>query len=161
MIDRAVWDELANFESHEIVRRHMQQRRGRNPGGGLSREIAAAFTHGRSYFMSAASAGRTVRPLLLYYGVVSLARGLTMILTRQREATLAQAHGIGQSNWQEILSSDKRDYGALGTVFCRGTFLDLHSATANESLIYHAGVQEIDRVRRPAIPANFSLTLGN
>ena len=108
------WDLLANYESFELIKRDYEARHGRAPNTRHAREIAAPFTHARSYFRAAQAAEPTVRPLLLYYGVVSLSRGLVLILSRGlREAALAPSHGLTVKDWGGELSRDNPDFAAL------------------------------------------------
>ena len=125
------WELLANFESFELVTREYTARHGRKPNIRHAREIAAPFSHARSYFRSAHSAEPTVKPLLLYYGVVSLARGVTLMLSRgMREANLALSHGLSAKKWGGVLSGDKPDFSALRIeVNATGTFVELGKAT--------------------------------
>ena len=95
MNDRTAWEIIANYESHDVVRSLYQAKHGWKPNAAHCREIAAAFIQGRNYYAAATIADRSVKPLLLYYGIVALSRGLTLFLTRKRrEAALAQSHGL-------------------------------------------------------------------
>jgi len=58
------WEFLANYESFELVKRAYRDRHQRDANTGHSREIAASFTHARSYFRAAHFAEQTVKPLL-------------------------------------------------------------------------------------------------
>ncbi|BEH23800.1 YaaC family protein [Burkholderia pseudomallei] len=140
------WEALRNYESYELIKRDYHERHGRTPSTAHAREISAPFAHARSYFMSARNADQTVKPLLLYYGVLSLSRGLTLALSRgRREATLAAAHGLSTLQWQNALSADSPDFGALRVAVNQsGSFSELGRATefcsllrANSSAINH------------------------
>ena len=133
----ADWDILANYESYELVRRDYKSRHGRTPSARHAREIAAPFTHARSYFRSARQAELTVKPLLLYYGVISLSRGLTLMLTRGlREAALVPSHGLSVKDWGGQLAQDHPDFSALQVeVNTAGTFMELARATDFMSLL--------------------------
>lgn len=140
------WEVLRNYESYELIKKDYHDRHGRTPSTAHAREIAAPFAHARSYFTAAQHADQTVKPLLLYYGVLSLSRGLTLALSRgRRESTLAAAHGLSTLQWQNDLSADNPDFGALRvTVNQSGSFSELGQATefcsllrANSSAINH------------------------
>lgn len=131
------WELLRNHESFELVKRDYHQRHGITPNTQHSREIAAPFSHARSYFASAKGADQTVRPLLLYYGVVSLSRGLTLTLSRgRREATLAPAHGLSNKDWLGELSKPNPNFANLRVATNgSGTIMELANATKNRSLL--------------------------
>lgn len=133
----SAWDIIANYEAHDIVRKRYQAKHGRELNPTLGREIAAPFIQARHYYHSAASADRTVKPLLLYYGVVSLSRGLVLFLTRKlRDAALAPRHGLSCLNWQSVLKSDRPDLADLNIkVTTSGSFVELLRATGNRSLL--------------------------
>lgn len=74
------WAALSLYESTDLVKRFAAQRTGRSPNTTKAREISAHSAQGREYFRSAAGTGELVRPLILYYGVVALARGAVLFL---------------------------------------------------------------------------------
>lgn len=131
------WDVIANYESFELVKRSYFTRHGMTPNTRHAREIAAPFVQARAYFLAARDADPTVKPLLLYYGVVGLSRGLTLMLSRgRREATLTPSHGLGIHDWGAELSKDNPDFAALRvSVSGNGTFSELLDATGNRSLL--------------------------
>jgi hypothetical protein len=89
------WEIIANYESHELMRVRYHAKHGRDANAAHAREIASPFIQARHYYDAAAAADRTVKPLLLYYGVVSLSRALVLFLLRGlREAALAPGHGL-------------------------------------------------------------------
>jgi hypothetical protein len=106
------WRMLSNYESSDLVKVRFKAMHGRELNTSKASEICASITQARGYMESANGAGRSVRPLLLYYGILGLARGLTLFLsTSLREAGLAQAHGLSVSGWGEAL---KREGGSIG-----------------------------------------------
>lgn len=135
----SIWDEFSQYESSELVKRDYKDRHGRDLNLRHAREITAAFSHARSYFRSTKNSEPTVKPLLLYYGVVSLSRGLALLLTRgMREAALAQSHGLSAKNWQHEMSHENPDFGKLRVVVnASGSFIDLGKATNYKSLLRH------------------------
>jgi hypothetical protein len=50
------WDQLAHYESFELIKRDYAARHGRDPNTRHAREIAAPFTHARSYFRASQAA---------------------------------------------------------------------------------------------------------
>ncbi|CAE6724382.1 YaaC family protein [Paraburkholderia nemoris] len=156
------WESLRNYESFELVKKDYEQRHGREISTDHAREIAAPFAHARSYFSSARDAEQTVKPLLLYYGVVGLTRGLTLALSRgRRETTLAQTHGISITQWRQELSKKNPDFSALSVAINHtGTFVELGRATNYRSLLRHNSSAVNYRPNNIPIEAGAEYTLG-
>ena len=89
-----VWDALGVYESTELVRSLCKAKTGREPRAAKAREIASHFAQGRQYFRSAEAAGALVRPLILYYGAMCLARGLVLFLDPVL-SKVSSGHGHG------------------------------------------------------------------
>ncbi len=157
------WDLLANYESFELIKRDYEARHGRTPNTRHAREIAAPFTHARSYFSAAQAAEPTVKPLLLYYGVTSLSRGLTLILScGLREAALAPSHGLAVKDWGAELSRDNPDFAALRIgVNRRGSFIDLAQATKFISLLRLNNSAVNYTYVNPPVPIGAEFSLGD
>lgn len=157
------WETLANYESVELVRRGYQLRHGRVPNTTHAREIAAPISHARAYFRSARNAEQTVKPLLLYYGVISLSRGLILSLGRgRREASLAPSHGLTIKEWQGVLASNNPDFSKLQVaVNGAGTFVELAQVTHNKSLLRGGSSAVTLKYLNPAIPTDAKFTLGD
>ena len=67
--------------------------------------INAVFAQGRMYFENARSAGLGVKPVLLYYGAMSLVVGLVLFRNRtSREESFKSAHGLTRGDWKGILN---------------------------------------------------------
>jgi hypothetical protein len=162
MVSFKDWDLLANFESFELITRDYVARHGRTPNTRHAREMAAPFTHARAYFRAAQASDPTVKPLLLYYGVSNLSRGLTLILTRSlREAALTPSHGLGVRAWGGELSRDNPDFAALAVeVTGGGSFVELSRATGFRSLL-RANSSAVNLTHtNPQIPVGAQFTLG-
>nr|WP_188394102.1 YaaC family protein [Mesorhizobium sp. SARCC-RB16n] len=101
--------------------------------------------------------------MLLYYGVVSLSRGLTLILKRGlREAALAPSHGLSVLDWGHELSRDNPDFAALAmSVNASGTFMDVSDATGFRSLLRGASSVVNETYVNPRIPAGAVIGLGD
>ncbi|MEE9589542.1 MAG: YaaC family protein [Hyphomicrobiaceae bacterium] len=155
------WDVIANYESHELVRARYHGKHGREPNARHAREIASSFIQGRQYYAAASESDRAVKPLLLYYGVVSLSRGLVLFLKRSlREAALAQAHGLATRDWQSVLAEPNPDIGALRVEVTRaGSFPELLDATQNRNLI-RGGSSAVNRkIELGVVPAGTAFSL--
>lgn len=163
MARSAAWELIANYESFELIKRNYESRHGRKPNTAHAREIAAPFSHARSYFRSARDAELTVKPLLLYYGVVSLSRGLTLILSRGlREAALTPSHGLSAKDWAGSLSGERPDFGSMRiAVTGGGSLVDLAKSTSYLSLL-RANSSGINyRYACPPLPSEAEFTLGD
>jgi YaaC-like Protein len=156
------WELIANYESYELVKRDYERRHGRTPGTAHAREIAAPFSHARSYFRSARAAELTVKPLLLYYGIVSLSRGLTLLLSRSlRETALTPSHGLSARNWVASLAGEKPDFAALAiAINAGGTFGELFRATDGASLLRMGSSAVNYKYRGQVAAAGLEVTLG-
>ena len=87
------------------------------------REINAAFSQGRMYFENAKSAGLGVKPLLLYYGAMSLAVGLVSFKWPDKpEGSLKSAHGLKIGGWKQVLQSGIAKVLDLEITATAGTF---------------------------------------
>lgn len=126
------WDALAGFESRDLISRFFKKRHGLEANAGKIREIASAFTQGREYFTSASTASISVKPLLLYYGVLSLSRALVLFSSPNlRESSLKPSHGLEVRNWQQSLL--ERNFANLDIRILNGTFSELLNAVNNTS----------------------------
>jgi hypothetical protein len=78
---KIAWDVLRNYESSDLVRSAFKARHGGELTAGKAHEICAAITQARNYMAAARDATSDVRPLLTYYGVLSMCRGLVLFLS--------------------------------------------------------------------------------
>lgn len=136
------WHFLREFESKDLVKRYIKKKYDFELNSAKSYEIISAFKQGRSYFESVKLADISVKPLLLYYGIVSLSRGLILILNKTaRENNIKPSHGLKITNWTDIVSSGKLEDIIVKT--SNGTFRELISATNNKSY-FRAGSSGIN-----------------
>ena len=104
--NRAFWDYVSPFESYDYVSRWYAKVHGEKADIAKVREINAAFAQGRMYFENARAASMGVKPVLLYYGVLSLCTGLVLCRDREKtERTLAHLHGLSRCGWEELLAT--------------------------------------------------------
>ena len=129
---RRTWYALREFETRDITSRHYKDRHKRELGAGNAREIASNFIQAREYFRSASDADTVVRPLLQYYGVSALSRGLVLFLnTQRRESSIKPSHGLKTCDWRGTLSGGLTKIGDLRIGLEKGIFYDLLVATEN------------------------------
>ncbi len=127
------WDTLLQYQSVELVKRRFNERHGHSLSTSKAMAITAAITQGRAYFTSASNASMSVRPLLLYYGVLALTRALILFSSRSlSEAALRPAHGIAINDWQKTLANGWVSIGDLRIKVRHGTFTELLEATNNK-----------------------------
>ena len=132
------WYALREFETRDITSRSYSNRHELELSATKAREISSSFIQAREYFRNASDADFTVRPLLMYYGVTSLARGLTLFLDpAKREASLKQGHGLQIRDWGQELSSGLAMIGNLRVRLTRGLFHDLLTSTNNKFYFRH------------------------
>lgn len=130
----AIWSELLEFESKDLVSRYMKRRHDKKPNGVQIDQITANFIQGREYFTNASRASITVRPLLQYYGVMSLSKGLILFLVPTlREEHLKSSHGLNIVNWKEVLKN--KDFENINISVGTGTFTQLLEATENTNYL--------------------------
>src|SRR5437588_11625419 len=99
------WERLSLYESRDLLARFFQHRHGRQLAAEKAYEIIAHLAQGRGFFESAQQSSELARPLLLYYGVYALSRGLILFLdARMRETSLPPSHGIEAEGWQYALA---------------------------------------------------------
>ncbi len=137
-----IWHFLREFESKELVKRFIKKKFDFNLNANKAREITSAFTQGRELFTSCLKADISVRPLLQYYGVVALSRGLILVLNKDaRENNIIPSHGLKIKNWNEVNKSGKIEDIILKS--SNGTFSELIKATSNKTY-FRAGCSGIN-----------------
>ena len=98
------WSEVSLFESFDYVQSWHQWKHKTHLHPAKTSQINAFFAQGREYFRNAASADLSVKPLLLYYGVLSLSRGLILLNdTTKTEDDLQGSHGLKAVGWKPLL----------------------------------------------------------
>src|SRR5262245_1989886 len=122
---------LSHLQSFDLVQREFHRWHGRELNAERTWEIVSSFVQGQEYFESAATAAEAVRPLLLYYGVLSLSRGLIIFLQNISEAALKPSHGLEMKSWRDTLAAKDRNVLDLSVSITEGTFSELASATRN------------------------------
>ena len=126
------WYALREFETRDITSRSYKDRHSLELSATKAREISSNFVQAREYFRNASGADFSVRPLLLYYGVASLSRGLTLFLDpKKREASLKQSHGLKIYDWIQELANGLNKVGNLRIRLTKGLFHDLLLSTSN------------------------------
>ncbi len=130
------WQRLLSLESREIVAMWFTKIHGRELNARRAKEITAAAKQAREFFRNSHASDNSVKPLLTFYGVASLARALTLLLRRDGgEECLTRGHGLETIEWSKQLSGDLSAGLAALTGLkirtCAGLFLDLAQQTNN------------------------------
>lgn len=126
------WERLSLYESRDLLSRFFQKRHGRQLAAEKAYENIAHLAQGRGFFASAQQSSELARPLLLYYGVYALSRGLILFLdARMGETSLSSSHGTEADSWQNALSLGIDQLPDLPLKITGGTFAVLSRATSN------------------------------
>ncbi len=129
-----IWNELLGFETRDIVERYTQQKHKKKLNANRIQQITSNFIQGREYFDSATKADITVRPLLQYYGVMALSKGLILSLDISKtEHQLKKSHGLEVINWNQTLKN--KNFENIQIKVCDGTFYELISTTENKNYL--------------------------
>ena len=127
------WHAISRFESHDLVKSWYKKTHESDPGDAKTSQINALFTQGKEYFRNASLADMSVKPLLLYYGVLSLSRGAILLRDpSKKEESLKPGHGLKPVRWQETLKGGIRNVLGLKIKAANGTFRELVSACPNK-----------------------------
>ncbi len=131
-----IWSRLSFYESTDLIKKFYKTKHNRTLNASKAKEIVSHFKQGRNYFESASTASDLVKPLLMYYGVVALSRGLILYLDiSRRENSLKGAHGVEVVGWGNTLSDGIKNIPSLKIRTCNGTFSELVKTTRNASNI--------------------------
>ena len=128
------WNKLLEFETRDLVERFFQTRFERQVTASKIHEVTSNFIQGREYFRSALSSDFTVKPLLQYYGVLALSKGLILSLNPSiSETHLKASHGLEVKNWKEVIKS--KEFGKLEIAIGDGSFSELLNTTENKNYL--------------------------
>ena len=126
------WQSLSRFESYDFIARWYQKAHQRKPNAAKVSQINTCFIQGREYFSNAASSAMSVKPLLLYYGVLSLSRGVILANNpRKKEESLKKSHGLEPVDWQGTLKDGIKGVLELQIRATDGTFPELAEVCHN------------------------------
>jgi hypothetical protein len=130
------WQQLLSLESRDIVSIWFKKIHGRELNTRRAKEITAAAKQAREFFRNSHTSDNSVKPLLTFYGVASLARALALLLRREGgEEGLSRGHGLETVDWSKQLSGELSSglvaLNDLKIRTCAGLFLDLAQHTKN------------------------------
>lgn len=79
--------------------------------------IAASFAQGIAYFISAEQASIQIKPILQYYGILNLVKGLCGLRTPPEEGPIhVRSHGLSRDSWDTRLARESPEYLDLEVV---------------------------------------------
>ena len=117
---------ISRFESHYFVAKWYREapREERECGkGGADKRV---FLPWPEYFKNAERSEMSVKPLLLYYGVLSCCRGVILANNpEKKEESLKPRHGLETVGWQNTLSGGIKNVLELRVQANDGTFREL------------------------------------
>ena len=155
-----VWHELIQYESRDLVEEAFRKRHGRQPKAARIRDITSSFIQAREYFANASRAALSVRPLLQYYGVAALTRGLILVVGVSKGAeALKPSHGLDTKDWPGTLARGLAKIADLEVAIGHGMFLELIEVTENKSYLKanSSGINLQASFPIPSVGARFSL----
>jgi len=130
-MDKA-WNKLLEFETRDLVERFIKKKYDRKASARQILEITSNFIQAREYFLNSKKSAISVKPLLQYYGVTSMARGLILATSpKLSESSLKPSHGLETNDWKGQLTN--RNFEELTVTIRNGTFYELLVATSNKS----------------------------
>jgi hypothetical protein len=130
--DNRVWERLSLHESTKLVKQLHKRKHGKSVSDSRAKEVASLFAQGHEYFKSAADAGELVRPLILYYGAMALARGSVLFL--DRSTTPGGTHGLKEEQWQDLNAQPRALPNFELTITSKGTFPALCKVSGNSEM---------------------------
>lgn len=154
------WKEILFFESTDYVIGFSEKRIGRKYSRAKANEISFACRQARNYFEQAYVSEYTIRPLLIYYGVLSLSRALILIIdASKREDSLSQSHGLSWNNSVNRDTSNIDNILLSKIVVNHGTFIDLINQTNNINFLLGNTTKPISHIslKKPNIKDSFAL----
>lgn len=166
-MNSTVWNALLNYESRELVAREFADRHPKWKGSRAKEvafEVCATLRQARSYFKSAIDADAAIKPLLLYYGALGLARGLILFSGhKMREACLEQKHGLTAKGWANELATEGRGIEGLTiNLDAGGTFRELVAAVSNQTLVsFNSSAVEWSCVHKPLGEGTLNICFGD
>jgi hypothetical protein len=142
------WQHLLALESVDVVYDWHKKICNRELSTRRANEITSAAKQAREYFRNAANAANTVKPLLTFYGIASLARSTLLLLKPgSGEGSLVRGHGLETVDWSATLSGDlSTALSSIGNLKVRtsaGLFNDFVVHTDNRICI-HARSSSVD-----------------
>ena len=147
-MNNEIWQKLLSLESQEVVKNMFVKIHDNELNTKRAKEINSSAKQAREYFRNASTSSFSVKPLLVFYGVSSLSRSLTLLLKKRGgEEGLTAGHGITTEDWSNELSGDLstalKKIGDLKVKTTSGLFTDFINETDN-IMIFHVRSSGVD-----------------
>ena len=137
MAEGVYWQSVSRFESHDYVAKWYRNAHKRNASATKVAQINACFAHGREYFRNAKNSEMSVKPLLLYYGVLSCCRGAVLANDPdKKEESLKPRHGLETVDWRATLSRGIKNVLELRVRATDGTFGELVEVCRHQNTLH-------------------------
>ncbi len=152
------WHKLYDFESRDLIERFIDKKYQRKASARQVSEVSSNIIQSREFFRNAENSNLSVKPLLLYYGVNSLTRGLVLLLNPHlSESSLKPSHGLETINWRQSISEN--NLSDLTVEITNGGFYELLTSTKNKSYFKHnsTGINWKAEFPLPSIKSRFNL----
>lgn len=153
-----IWHKLYDYESRDLIERFIQKKYSRKASARQVSEVSSNFIQSREFFRNAENSNLSVKPLLLYYGVNSLARGLVLLLNPHlSESSLKPSHGLDTINWRQSISEN--NLASLTVEINNGGFYELLTSTTNKSYLklHSSGINWKIDFPMPSLKARLTL----
>ena len=125
-MNRDIWDYVFRFESYDYVSRLYGEVHGVKADPRKGREINASFFSREKVFRERKGASMGVKPLLLYYGVLSLCSGLVFCRDQDKTETRRNhSHGLSRPGWGQVLGDEIANVLQLRIQAGSGAFREL------------------------------------
>ncbi len=145
------WTRIELVETPSLLERLYRGRHNSSLKKAKAQEIVANVIQARQYFESSENTDYSVRPLLIYYGVLALSRALILFMRHEyRECSLNPAHGLSIINEDKSNEEGYWPFGLRARV-TKGTFMDLVESTASM-----ANTVELDRDTQTLLKRNIA-----
>lgn len=155
-MDNEVWQKLLSLESQEVVKNMFSKIHDNELSSRRAKEINSSAKQAREYFRNASNSSFSVRPLLVFYGVSSLSRSLTLLMKKNGgEEKLTAGHGLTTEDWSSELSGDLstalKRIGDLRVRTTSGLFMDFLHETENR-MNFHVRSSGVDWSMNYSLP---------
>lgn len=144
------WFDIKFLESPTNLKAALRESTGRTPNTNVATGIATCLQQGRFFFEAAESCPLSIRPLQVFYGVVSFSKAIAAARNTASISTLAQSHGL-----KDISQADSLIENLTVKVQQRGTFQDVNDAVCHlESINYFGDENERLKIFKPTAQSN-------
>ena len=153
------WISLLPYQTIDIVSEYYYKRHQRELNSYDSRSIISHFRQARAFHDNVKHSDLSVKPLLQYYCINSLSKGMIYLLDcTKKEESLCPSHGLKISNWNECIKT--KNFGDMQFKIQDGAFKSLIDATNNCNYIWHNSdsVNHSEIMPKPSDDSDFLLS---